>query len=146
MTPFSLRHALTGMGPAMANGRPIVVPIMSNTKTIPAASLFPRLEAWALPILIGMGVLRLIVAAVAPLSPDESFYWLWSRPVQLSYLDHPGMVGWWIWIGVHILGDTNLGVRLPAVLAAAGTTALVWDAGRIAWGSREAGARAALWL
>ena len=66
--------------------------------------------------------------------------------VQLSYIDHPGMVGWWIWCGVHLLGDTALGVRLLAVGSSLVVSLIVWDAARTAWGSREAGARAAIWL
>jgi len=119
---------------------------MSERNTPSTDALFPRLEAWALPILVAMGLVRALVAALAPLTPDESFYWLWARPVQLSYLDHPGMVGWWIWIGVRLLGNTALGVRLLSVISAATVTFLVWEIGRIGWGRRELGARAALWL
>jgi len=119
---------------------------MLESKTTSPAILFPRFERWGLPIVVAMAGLRLVMAAVVPLSPDESYYWLWTRPVQLSYLDHPGMVGWWIWAGVHLLGDTALGVRIPAVLSALLTSALVWNSGQVAWGSREAGARAAIWL
>jgi 4-amino-4-deoxy-L-arabinose transferase-like glycosyltransferase len=125
---------------------PVAASIMPEAKTSPRPVLFPRLERWGLPLVLGMAALRLVMAALVPLSPDESYYWLWTRPVQLSYLDHPGMVGWWIWAGVRLLGDTALGVRLFSVVAAALATALIWDAGRTAWGSREAGARSAIWL
>lgn len=104
------------------------------------------LETWTLAVFVALTVVRVAVAATAPISPDESYYWLWTRPVQLSYFDHPGMVAWWIWCGVHILGDTAIGVRLPALLSTLAVSALVWDTARIGWQSREAAARAVLWL
>ena len=35
---------------------------------------------------------RLVVAAIVPLAPDETYYWVWSRHLQGGYLDHPPMV------------------------------------------------------
>lgn len=122
-------------------------------QTPPARHLFPgsiimmsRFERGVAAVLAVLFVLRFIVASAAPVSPDEAYYWLWTRPVQLSYFDHPGMVAWWMWCGVHLLGNTAIGVRITALVSAIVTTALVWDTGRIVWNSREAGARAALWL
>jgi 4-amino-4-deoxy-L-arabinose transferase-like glycosyltransferase len=80
------------------------------------------------------------------LSPDEAYYWLWTRPLQLSYFDHPGMVAWWMWAGIHVFGDTAFGARFPVLVSTLLVTALVWDAARIAWQDRAAAARAALWL
>ncbi|HEY1722487.1 MAG TPA: glycosyltransferase family 39 protein [Magnetospirillaceae bacterium] len=105
-----------------------------------------RIEVWTLAVVAVLIVARLLVAIFAPISPDESYYWLWARPVQLSYFDHPGMVAWWIWCSTHVLGDTAIGVRLPAVLSTVVVSGLVWDTARIVWQSREAAARAVLWL
>jgi hypothetical protein len=122
-------------------------------QTPPARPLFPgsvaamsRFERSVATVLAVLFVLRCVVAVTAPVSPDEAYYWLWTRPLQLSYFDHPGMVAWWMWCGVHVFGDTATGVRVTALLSTIITTALVWDTGRIVWASREAGARAALWL
>jgi 4-amino-4-deoxy-L-arabinose transferase-like glycosyltransferase len=38
--------------------------------------------------------LKIIVAFFLPVFGDESYYWFWGQHVQLSYFDHPGMVGW----------------------------------------------------
>jgi 4-amino-4-deoxy-L-arabinose transferase-like glycosyltransferase len=103
-------------------------------------------ERWALVLVLGMVALRGITAALAPLSSDEAYYWLWTRPLQLSYYEHPAMVAYWIWVGIHLLGRTALGVRLLAVASAVAVSVLVWDAARIAFRSRAAGALAALWL
>ena len=56
--------------------------------------------------------LRLVVAARAPLSADEAYYWVWSRALAAGYLDHPPMVALWIRLGTAIAGDTAFGVRL----------------------------------
>jgi len=37
-------------------------------------------------------VLRAIFAAAFPLTADEGYYWLWSRHLALSYVDHPPLI------------------------------------------------------
>ncbi|AOX17112.1 hypothetical protein A0U89_08110 [Kozakia baliensis] len=69
--------------------------------------------------------LRLGLAASLPLTPDEAYYWVWSRHLQLSYLDHPPMVAIWIRIGTTLLGQNALGVRwLGPVSTLVGSVAL----------------------
>lgn len=55
---------------------------------------------------------RLIAAAAVPVSPDEAYYWVWSRALAPGYYDHPPMVAFWIRAGTLLLGDTPLGIRL----------------------------------
>jgi 4-amino-4-deoxy-L-arabinose transferase-like glycosyltransferase len=68
-------------------------------------------------IVIGAGVARLIIAALTPLFPDETYYWEWSRHLAAGYFDHPPVIAWLIRIGTMIAGNTPLGVRLGPVLA-----------------------------
>ena len=100
----------------------------------------------ALLLLLAMTAARIVMAAVSPLSGDEAYYWLWTRPLHLSYYDHPGMVAWWIWASVHLFGNTAFAVRLPAILASVAVTGLVADSARLAFASRRAGALAAIWI
>jgi 4-amino-4-deoxy-L-arabinose transferase-like glycosyltransferase len=82
----------------------------------------------ALPWLLALLALtawRLWVAAMLPLSPDEAYYWVWSRALQPGYLDHPPMVALLIRAGTALLGDGALGVRLLGPLAAAAGTLLL---------------------
>src|SRR3989338_9133871 len=37
-------------------------------------------------------VIRLCLALLFPLTADESYYWLWSKHLSFSYVDHPPMV------------------------------------------------------
>lgn len=74
--------------------------------------------------LVALTVVRLLLAACLPVTPDEAYYWIWSHTLQASYLDHPPMVAWWIYISTLICGDTGLGIRLTAPIAAAVGTIL----------------------
>lgn len=104
------------------------------------------LEIIALAFVLAMAALRALTAASAGLSADEAYYWQWIHPLQLSYLDHPAMVAYWIWAGVQTAGETAFGVRLPAVLGGLLVSALVWDTARQAFESRRAAAWAVIWL
>ncbi len=96
-----------------------------------------------LAVLLLLTVLRLAVCGMAPLSPDESYYWVWSRALAPGYLDHPPMVALWIRAGTLLCGDGPLGVRLLApVSAALGTLLLASAAADL--GNREHRARRAL--
>ena len=72
-----------------------------------------------LAALLGLTVLRLILAATLPVAPDEAYYWLWSQHLQPGYYDHPPMVALFIRIGTALFGATPFGIRLFGPLAAA---------------------------
>ncbi len=87
-----------------------------------------RLGIWLL--LGALTALRLLVAGLSPISADEAYYWTWSRALAPGYLDHPPMVALWIAAGTRLCGDTALGVRLFAPLAAAAGSLLLVAAAR----------------
>ncbi len=91
-------------------------------------------------------LLRLVVAATTPLSPDEAYYWVWSRAPATGYLDHPPMVAWFVACGTAIAGDTPLGVRLLAPLAAAAGSLVLARAANRLFPATRPGAAAALLL
>lgn len=103
----------------------------------------------ARPWLIGLALLtllRLSIAAVMPLSPDEAYYWLWSRALQPGYYDHPPMVALWIAAGTAIAGETPLGIRLLGPIGVAIASLLLARAGDDLFPGRQAGRWAALLL
>ncbi len=104
-----------------------------------------RPAAWA-AALAAVTLLRLVVAASAPLSPDEAYYWVWSRALAASYLDHPPMVALWIRAGTALAGNDALGVRLLAPLSTALGSVLLADAGERLFPGRHAGLAAAALL
>ncbi|MBC7802174.1 MAG: UDP-phosphomannose--protein mannosyltransferase, partial [Gemmatimonadaceae bacterium] len=79
----------------------------------------------ALLALLALTLIRLLVAAMTPLSGDEAYYWVWSRALAPGYLDHPPMVALWIGAGTWLAGDTALGVRLLAPISAAAGSLLL---------------------
>jgi 4-amino-4-deoxy-L-arabinose transferase-like glycosyltransferase len=99
-----------------------------------------------LAFVLVLTVLRLAVAGLTPLSPDEAYYWVWSRAPAAGYLDHPPMVALWIRLGTTIAGQGPLGVRLLAPLSAAlGSVALARAAADLS-GDRRVGLMAAALL
>ena len=87
-----------------------------------------------------------MVAGATPLSPDEAYYWVWSRALQPGYLDHPPMVALFIRAGTALAGQGVLGVRLLAPLSAAAGSWLLASAGRDLFGRWGPGVLAAALL
>jgi 4-amino-4-deoxy-L-arabinose transferase-like glycosyltransferase len=100
----------------------------------------------AIGALGALTALRLVVAAVVPLSPDECYYWVWSRDLQAGYLDGPPMVAWWIRAGTLIAGQGALGVRLFGPLSAAVGSVLLHQAAEALLPGRNSGVWAAAGL
>jgi len=109
-----------------------------------AVSWWPLLGVIALTL--GLGLIHAAVAGTGLLSGDEAYYWLWSRRLQLSYFDHPGMAAWLMAASTFLFGESELAVRLPSVLSAAAVTLLLYDTTRRAFASATAGLTAAVWL
>ncbi|MFI5312119.1 MAG: ArnT family glycosyltransferase [Gemmatimonadales bacterium] len=82
-------------------------------------------RAWrqALAVLAGTTLLRLVVAAIVPLFPDETYYWDWSRTLMAGYFDHPPMIAVLIRAGTTLFGDNAFGVRFFPILAGTGAAA-----------------------
>ncbi len=80
--------------------------------------------------LSALTALRLLVAAITPISPDEAYYWVWSKALAPGYLDHPFMVAFWIRAGTALFGNGALGIRLLAPFAAAAGSVLILDAAK----------------
>jgi 4-amino-4-deoxy-L-arabinose transferase-like glycosyltransferase len=64
----------------------------------------------------GLTILRGWFAAVVELTPDEAYYFVWSTDLAMGYFDHGPLVAWLIRLGTSILGQTELAVRLGALL------------------------------
>jgi len=68
-----------------------------------------RSELWLLFASVGLG---LWLTLAMPVFAQESYYWCYGEHPDLSYFDHPPMVGWLIWLGTALFGDGALGIRL----------------------------------
>ncbi len=67
-------------------------------------------------------MIRLIVAPFFGLGVDEAHYALYGRFLDLSYVDHPPLVGWLHAIIFNLFGTNEFLVRLPAILLFAATS------------------------
>jgi 4-amino-4-deoxy-L-arabinose transferase-like glycosyltransferase len=87
----------------------------------------------AIVVLTVAAAVRLLLAAMVPLVPDEAYYWEWSRHLAAGYFDHPPAIAWIVRAGTLVAGETPLGVRLGVIVAGfAGCVAAAALACRIA--------------
>jgi membrane-associated phospholipid phosphatase len=65
-------------------------------------------------VLIGILLLaRLLFLASGKLelSEDEAYQWIWSKHPALSYYSKPLMIAYTQWLGTHLWGDNEFGIR-----------------------------------
>jgi dolichol-phosphate mannosyltransferase len=154
-----LRGAVLGMltnvwgWPAQVS---IVLAILTTLAvTVPGYAFALRTTTWTLGsgdhwrvTVIGLVVvsflLRLFYIGQVELLPEDSYYWNYSQHLDSGYLDHPPMVAWLIWLGTHVFGNTEFGVRIGAVGCAAVATFFSYRLTRNLFG--EASAMVALVL
>lgn len=92
----------------------------------------------AIAVAVAAGLIRLTIAALTPLFPDETYYWEWSRRLDAGYFDHPPVIAWLIRAGTLLAGHTPFGVRLGPVAAGVAGTLLVCAMARHLAGGRAA--------
>ena len=124
----------------------VVPPRPIGRSPVTVSPVASRPAALWLVALAALTLLRLLVAGLAPLSPDEAYYWVWSRAPAPGYLDHPPMVAAWIGAGTRLAGEGALGVRLLGPLSAAAGSLLLAHAAEGLFPGRGAGVRAAVLL
>ena len=82
-----------------------------------------------------------LASGTIELSGDEAYQWLWSKHLALSYYSKPPLIAYTQWLGTHLFGDTELGVRFFAPVIAAGLSLLL-----LRFFAREISARAGFFL
>jgi len=110
----TLRHSTAGAKPDLECAKPSRTSISLAWEKLSEAT---ATQAWWWIWLCSLG-LKLVLAALIPLSNDEAYYRIWGLLPQLSYYDHPPMVGWLFSLGVQLPGaEAWPGItRWPAVL------------------------------
>ncbi len=79
-------------------------------------------------------VLRLLTIGQVELSPDEAYYYQWSLRPDISYYSKgPGVMAA-IWLGTHLFGANEFGVRVLSPLLALGTSLLMFRFARRLFG------------
>jgi len=92
----------------------------------PDVGAFLRPLFW---LLVGTTIFRGIVGATLPFIDDEAYYWLWAHQLDWSYLDHPPMIAYIVFLTTH-LGDAEIWIRLGPVIMGAATTYTLFLLGR----------------
>jgi hypothetical protein len=93
--------------------------------------------------LVAINVFKLAVARYFPLIGDEAFYWVWSRHLDLSYIAHPPMIAYVNFILTGLFGNSELSIRLGAILIVFLISLIIYFTGKELYG-RKAGAVAAM--
>lgn len=77
-----------------------------------------RWDSMFLLLLTCVSLIRLGYLYIVPLDlgPDESYYWDWSRHLDLGYYSKPPMIAWINAVTTALLGVSAQAVRIPAVL------------------------------
>ena len=70
------------------------------------------------------------------LSPDEAYYWEWSRRIAWGYYSKPPLVAWVIWLFSHAAGDCTACIRLAATLCASLATLFTYLLARSMYGEK----------
>ena len=98
-------------------------------------------------ILLLIAFFTLIRLAVSPsfgLGVDEAHYFLYAKYLDISYVDHPPLVGWFHAPIYYLFGTSEFLVRLPAIILFALTTYLLYQFTAVLSGSRHIALLAAL--
>lgn len=69
---------------------------------------------------------KLALLVVAHPFMDETYYFMWGQHPQLSYFDHPALIGWTQGIAAAVLGWNVGGLRAMVLLTLVGDLALLY--------------------
>jgi membrane-associated phospholipid phosphatase len=61
-----------------------------------------------------LGNLIYLASGLIELSEDEAYQWVWSKHIALSYYSKPPLIAYTQWLGTHLWGDNDFGVRFFA--------------------------------
>ncbi len=92
----------------------------------------PRIRLFV--FLGALTLVRLCYIAQLELFPDESYYTMWSERMDISYFSKGPGVATAIWIGTHLFGMNEFGVRVLSPLLGLGTSLLLYSFGRRLYG------------
>src|SRR5258708_9355488 len=76
---------------------------------------------WVIIAVLAFSVYRLWYCTHLELVGDEAYYWLWSRHLDICYLDKGPVIAWIIAAGTALFGQTVFGIRFFAVILSSAT-------------------------
>lgn len=97
-----------------------------------------RWRALAIALFVYAFALRLVYFGQTELLPEETYYWDYSRHLDIGYLDHPPMVAWLIRLSTIVFGTSQFAVRVGAIFCAATTAFFSYRLTRNLFGASSA--------
>ena len=122
----------------------LAVTIPGYSQALSPAERVASARTLAIGLVVYALALRLVYLGSVELLPEETYYWEYSRHLDIGYLDHPPMVAWLIRAGTALFGQSPFGVRVGALCSGIIASVFAYRLARNLLG--EAGARAALVL
>lgn len=86
----------------------------------------------------GLFILRLLLAPLFSLVPQEAYYWMYSEKLDIGYFDHPPMVAYSIRAFTEIFGDNELGVRFGTMVFSLGSMFLLFRLASVLYDQKTA--------
>ena len=88
---------------------------------------FPNLGRQLVLLVLGIALLKLVVASLLELGNDEVYYWTYAIAPDWNHFDHPPMVGWMIQLTtLNLHWVTEISLRLGPILASVLSSFLVY--------------------
>lgn len=72
-----------------------------------------------------LALVEIALASLLSLTPQEAYYWTWTRYLSPSYFDHPPLATYSIALTTALLGNTVLGIKMAAVMWSLGSNVLL---------------------
>jgi len=88
--------------------------------------------------LAALTVLRLCYLSQIELSPDEAYYFQWSKHLDWSYFSKGPGIAIAMWLTTHLFGDTVFGIRVLSPLLSLGTSLIMFQFARRLYGETAA--------
>jgi 4-amino-4-deoxy-L-arabinose transferase-like glycosyltransferase len=76
-------------------------------------------------LIITVVLVKIALAILISLSPQEAYYWAWTQYPSLSYFDHPPLNSYSIALTTALFGNTVFGIKMAAVLWSLGSSVLI---------------------
>jgi dolichol-phosphate mannosyltransferase len=122
----------------------LAVTLPGYSQVLSPADDATRARTLAIGLIVYAFALRLTYLGSVELLPEETYYWNYSRHLDIGYLDHPPMVAWLIRCGTAVFGQSQFGVRIGALCSGVIASVFAYRLTRNLFG--EVGATAALTL
>jgi 4-amino-4-deoxy-L-arabinose transferase-like glycosyltransferase len=113
-------------------------PVLDSGPAAAPAGIDRRLDRVALAVVAAATLFHVAYAGLLALSPQEAYYWTWSRHLDLSYFDHPPLAAWTIRAATALFGESERAIRLAAAFHSTVLSVFLWLATRRLFGSRAA--------